>query len=199
MHRRRVLSLAATAAASVIAGCTTVVNPSDDGDSDDGVLAERGPPPVDEHLSEPRPPAERPPNANEETVDPIWYPGKPSSYTSQSVRSFVDDHERAYRRNEVLGKYGADLVAHHFDVDWVVALDVGEEAGVGRCQYRYTTTERSDSDDAAPVVGDSPTYVVTYYVDDSVVVRAEGTGPADGQDELTPDPWESGVVLESGE
>lgn len=198
MHRRRVLSLVSATAVPGVAGCTTG---TDSDDTDEGLLADRGSPPVDKLLSETRPSAERPRDANEETVDPIWYPGKPASYSSRSVRSFVETFERAYRRNEVLGKYGGGLVAHRFDFDWTAALDASETAGVGRCQYSYTTAERSDSadDDASRIVGDSPTYVVTYYVDDSVVVRAEDSGKVDRRDELTPDPWESGVVLEDAE
>lgn len=191
MRRRRMLSLAVAATASTVAGCST----SQSSESN-GVLDSREPPAHDDLLSKPRPPAEEPIDATEDTVPALHYPTKPTSYTSQSVRSYVENHERAYRRNEVLGKYGAGLVAHRFDVDWTVALDTSEKAGVGRCQYSYTTTERSDSDGAAPVVGDSPTYVVTYYVDDSEVVRAEGTGPTESRGELAPDPWESGVVLE---
>lgn len=189
MRRRRVLALVATA--PLVAGCSTVL-PSESG----GVLDSRESPQHDKLLSKPLPPAEEPLDATEDTVAVLQYPGKPTSYTSQPVQSFVENHERAYRRNEVLGRNGGDLVAHRFDFDWTVALDASEKAGVGRCQYSYTTTERSDSDDAGPVVGDSPTYVVTYYVDDSMTVRAEGTGPTERQDELSPDPWESGVVLE---
>lgn len=81
--------------------------------------------------------------------------------------------------------------------EWTVALEADGNAGIGRCEYQYGT-EIEDGDTIAE--GSSHGYiVVTYYVDDSMIVRAKDRGGVNRSDELDPDPWESGVVLEPSE
>jgi hypothetical protein len=217
MHRRRVLALVATS--PLLAGCNGVPsggtpdNPSETpadplertttsrrtesttpttvGDS---LLRERDPP-ADLQTAT-RPPAAEPPDPTDDTVSPLAYPDRPESYTAGGVEAFVEAYEGAYRRNSLLGDHGRALIAQGSAFDWTHALAVAEDAGVGRCQYRYSeSVERADG----VVVGDSPTMVVTYYVDDSVVVRAESTGRRERRDVLDPDPWETGFVLEPAE
>jgi len=179
--------LSAVAVVPLFAGCSA---PSL---SDDSVLEKRDPPSRDELSTEPRPPAEEPADATDETVSPRAYPTKPPSYEDGAVRQFAESYERAYRRNDLLGRRGSALVRQGFSFDWSETIAADEGAGVGRCQYRYDET--IDDGDGV-IVGDSPTTVVTYYVDDSMLVRAEATGEADERDELDPDPWRTGVILE---
>jgi hypothetical protein len=182
--------LSTVAAAPFLAGCSTISS------SGDSVLEKREPPSRDELSTESRPPAEEPADATDETVSPRAYPTKPPSYGDDATRQFVESYERAYRRNDLLGRRGSALVTQGFSFDWSETIAADEEAGVGRCQYRYDeTTEDGDG----VIVGDSPTTVVTYYVDDSMLVRTEATGEADERDELDPDPWRTGVILEPAE
>lgn len=186
MRRRRFLGVVAST--PFVAGCSGILQ------SGNGVLDDRGPPPRGQLRTQARPPAERPVDATEDTVESLQYPTKPPTYDDQSVQTFVEAHERAYRRNELLDQYGGSFLSHSFDFAWTATIDTSGQAGVGRCQYTFTT-RLEDGDDV--VVGDSATNVVTYYVDDAMVVRARGTGEADQRRVLAPDPWKTGVVLES--
>jgi hypothetical protein len=96
----------------------------------------------------------------------------------------------------LLGRWGSRLIAQACHFDWTVTLETDGRAGLGRCQYTYNETYESSD---GLVTGDSPTTVVTYYVDESLIARAEKTGAANERDALDPDPWESGVVLEPSE
>lgn len=217
MHRRRVLAL--IAASPFLAGCNSAPSSeTPDGSSgpsgespertttraesstpttvSDSLLRERARPTPADLPTVVRPPAAEPPNPTEDTVSPLPYPDKPASYTAETVAEFVQSYERAYRRNGLLDEYGRSLIGQTSAFDWTHTLAVADDAGVGRSQYRYSeTVERTNG----IVIGDSPTHVVAYYVDDAVVVRAERTGRQENRDVLAPDPWETGVALEPAE
>lgn len=195
MRRRRFLSL--VAAAPLGSGCSTISSSGGaKSPTEDSILATRDPPSREELPTNRRPPAEDPPDATEDTVSPRSYPTRPTEYTDQSVRTFVRSYELAYRRNDLLERRGNTLVSQSSSFDWTVTLDVDGDAGIGRCKYRYSETTRENGD---TIVGDSATNAVTYYVDDSMIVRARDTGSVDQRGELHPDPWESGIVLEPSE
>lgn len=217
MHRRRVLALVATA--PLLAGCNSAPSPeTPDSSSEpsedppeqtttraesstpttvsDSLLRERDRPTPADLSTIVRPPATEPPDPMEDTVPPLSYPDKLTSYTAETVAEFAESYERAYRRNSLLDEYGRSLIDQGSYFDWTRTLAVSDDAGVGRSQYRFSDTiEYADRIDT----GDSPTLVVTYYVDDSIVVRAETTGRQEHRDVLAPDPWVTGVVLESAE
>lgn len=219
MHRRRVLALLATS--PFLAGCNSAPSPETPDSSSkpseespeqttatthaesstpttvsDALLRERDRPSSDDLPTTVRPPAAEPPNPTEDTVSPIPYPEKPTSYTAETVAEFVERYERAYRRNGLLDDHGRSLIGQMSAFHWTHTLAVDDHAGVGRGQYAYSeSVERTDG----VVVGDSPILVVTYYVDSSVVVRAQSTGRQEHRDVLAPDPWETGVVLEPSE
>lgn len=195
MYRRRVLAVLAPAL--LLAGCNSesADGPTGESTTTNGertVLDEREPPSPERLPSAVRPAAEEPPNASDDTVAPIGYPERPESYTDESVGAFVESYERAYRRNGLLAEYGGSLIDQGTAVDWVRTLDATTTAGVGQLQYRYSATIDEGEE---IVVSDSPTVVATYYVDDSVVARAEATGRRERRDVLDPDPWEAGEVL----
>lgn len=196
MRRRHALSLVAVA--PLFSGCSAVSSfGSGSSRSEGSVLAERRAPSREELPTRPRPPAEEPPGATGDTASPRAYPERPREYTEGSVSTFVQSYERAYRRNDVLADHGRDLEVQDSVFDWAVTLDATGTAGVGKCQYRSSyRAERT-----TPVYSDSPTTVATYYVDDATVVRASDTAAdqLDRRDDLSPDPWESGVVLEPSE
>lgn len=191
MDRRRFLSLVALS--PMVAGCSVLApSTSTPTTTEDTILGKPSPPPVGELRTDTRPPAEEPTGVTSETVPPMEYPTKPTVYDEGSVKAFVESHERAYRRNALLDRWGNALVSHDYSWDWTVSLATDGDAGVGRCQYRYSTREQRDGTD---VLGDSPTYVVTYFVSDSTIVRAEDTGRVERRGALAPDLWETGVVL----
>ncbi|WP_232686933.1 hypothetical protein [Halobacterium zhouii] len=186
MHRRRVLALAASSV--LLAGCS----------GSQSVLQRRDPPSTGELLTAERPPAEPPRNATDETAPPLDYPAKPASYTEQSAASFVEQYERAYRRNTLLERRGGELVSHDSDFAFTTPLAVSSEACVVRTQYRYTTIEKEAGSEQR-TAGHSPWMLVTCYVDDSLVVRAERDGDRDEKNVLRPDPWKTGTILEPAE
>lgn len=188
MDRRQFLSL--TLATPLFSGCVANSPP------EETILGKPIPPSRDTLETTQRPPAEEPPNATQETVSPQLYPTRPSTYDDESVNKFVAPHERAYRCNSLLDRYGSKLVSFDTMWDWTSTLATNGDVGVGRCQYTYSETV---DDEDGTVIGDSPTIVVTYYVDDSMIVRAEDSGTVERRDELTPDPWETGVILEPSE
>lgn len=160
----------------------------------DTLLERRGPPAQSTLPTSYRPASDEPTDATEETVAPIPYPDKPSSYNPETLEDFIESYERAYRRNDLLRAHGGKLISQGFDFDWTRTLAISDGVGVGRTQYRFNEAVKEND---GIVIGDSATHVVTYYVDESVVVRAETTGRREHRDVLVPDPWESGVILRS--
>jgi hypothetical protein len=219
MRRRRFLAL--VAASPLLAGCNsipssgtadepsrtqgetqqqTTTNPDTDSETrttvSDALLRERDPPSPEQLPTAARPPATEPPNATEDTNEPLSYPDNPASYTAEAVGEFVEAYERAYRRNDLLDEYGSALAGQGLYPNGVETLAVTEGAGVGRIQYTYSATVKQAD---GYVIDDSVVYLVTYYVDESVVVRAATTDQREHRDVLVPDPWESGVILKSHE
>lgn len=188
MQRRRFLSV--TAASGLLAGCN-ILSPSDD-----YLLGKAGPPSGEDLESARRPAAKEPPDATDDTVEPKEYPTKPTSFNDETIEAFVESHERAYRHNAILDRWGSDVVTIGFRVFWATTLASKEEAGVGKCEYKYNFTEKEGDQ---YVVTDSATMEVTYYVDGSMIVRAEDTGHGQRREELDPDPWDSGVILKPAE
>lgn len=195
MLRRDVLAVLSSVL--LLSGCNSgssdgTTNEATTTDGETTLLADRDPPPAEGLPTTVRPAAGEPPNPSGDTVAPTGYPERPESYTDESVGGFVEGYERAYRRNGLLAEYGGSLIDQGTAVDWVRTLDATTTAGVGRLQYRYSATIDEGEE---IVVSDSPTVVATYYVDDSVVVRAAATGRRERRDVLDPDPWETGEVL----
>lgn len=219
MRRRRFLAL--IAASPLLAGCNdisssrtadeppktsretqkqTTTTPNTESETPTTVsnmlLRERDPPSSDNLPTVDRLPATEPPNATDDTIQPLSYPDKPAAYTAESVAEFVEAYERAYRRNSLLNDHGSVLIAQGLYSNGAETLAVTEGAGIGRIQYTYSASiEETDR----VIVEDSVSYLVTYYVDESVVVRAATTDQREHRDVLVPDPWGSGVILEPTE
>lgn len=182
----------------MLPGCTSVApgdgtHSSPESTERAEILDGREPPSRDELIRAGRPPAKRPTTSDPSTVEPIPYPERPNSYTESSIQNFVESYEEAYRRNLLLGEYGGSLIDQGTYVDWTYVFDVTESAGVARLQYTYSVSQRQNG---RVVVSDSNSYLVTYYVDDSMVVRAQVEDSAAQRDILEPDPWEDGKILE---
>ena len=187
MHRREALSLIAVS--PLLAGCS---GSEWIGGSAGSVLRKRERPSETELQTAHRPPAQQPPKATTETVSPLPYPEKPTSYTEKTATTFITQYERGYRRNRLLKEDGKQLVAQGFSFDFTTIVDCNDSACVGRTQYQFTATrETADS----LIVEDSGTILVAYYVSDSMVVRAEADRASTQTGVLSPDPWETGMIL----
>jgi len=160
--------------------------------SEPSILDERDQPSRDSLPTESLPPAEEPANATEDTVTHLDYPTKPAEYTDTTMAEFVESHERAYFTNDKLATYGGSLVSTDVDVSWALTLDTDSNAGVGKCKYSHSGAV--DDDDGYSEWSSHGYIVVTYYVDDSMIVRAEKRGE-DQRRELDPNPWETGIIL----
>lgn len=219
MRRRRLLALVATS--PFLAGCnglspseepdesprtsrepTELTTTTPSGESEpattvsDAIFRERDPPSPDTLTTADRPSATEPPNATQDTVSPLSYPAEPASYTTETVADFVEAYESAYRRNSLLQEHQSTLIAQGAFVRSTGTLATAADAGIGRMQYVYSA---SYEDGEQVVVEDSAMHLVTYYVSESVVVRAGITDRAEQRGILRPDPWMTGVVLEPTE
>ncbi|USZ67803.1 hypothetical protein NGM10_13840 [Halorussus salilacus] len=142
-----------------------------------------------------RPDPDPPDEDAEDAVEPTAYPTRPDSLADEDeVAEYVEAYERAYRRNALVEEWGDDLTRQTTSVRDVRTDDAPEGAAVVR--VRYTYSETVEQPEGTEMHGDSPTVFASYYVDESVVVRAEDTGPRDDEDALDPDPWETGEPVE---
>lgn len=135
--------------------------------------------------------ARRPPEPSSDDDPPggierFVYPDRPESITDDSaVLSYVEDYERAYRLNDIYRKYRDRLGNAALDIRDVRPFEAPEGAAIVRLEYLYShRVERSRGTEYY----DSPTVYVSYYVDESAVVRAAGTGNQEGEAELDPNP-----------
>lgn len=128
-------------------------------------------------------------------VEPTAYPTRPASLSDdEEAAEYVQAYERAYRRNALVERWGDDLTEQSTWIEGVRTYDAPEGAAVVRVQYTYSETV--EESDGTEIIGDSPTVYASYYVDDSVVIRAVDTGLRDDERALDPDPWETGEPLE---
>jgi hypothetical protein len=135
-------------------------------------------------------PAPSPP-ASDDAVEPRSYP--PISNLQDGVDGVVEC-ERTFRRNSLVASEGESLVGFGTSNVDATEHDAPDGANVVRVEYEfYYETEEGDDVE----ITDSPTITASYYVDDSVVIRAEKRGQTD--DGLDPDPWTSGEVIECSE
>lgn len=195
MRRRRLVSLAGGGLPVLLGGCL------------DGVWEGGGPGLLSSERSEPPEydceEADRPepdPPDDEDAIGPATYPDRPESLTDdERMVQYVEAYEEAYRRNSLVAKYWNSLVRFGMSVSETWTYDDPDDAAVVRLQYRYS--EEVETRDGV-MVGDSATIFVSYYVDASVVIRAERTGLREDESELRPndafdpDPWEQGEPLE---
>jgi hypothetical protein len=172
-----------------------VPNPSNAGDSP---TENRTEPPEYDCKEANRPEPDTP--DDDDAIRPATYPGRPGSLNDdERVIEYAKAYEEAYRRNTLVSKYWDQLVRFNVSVSETWTYDGPDDAAVVRLQYRYS--EEVETSDGI-MVGDSATIFVSYYVDPSVVIRAERTGLRTDESELhpdealDPDPWKRGEPLE---
>lgn len=186
--------LAATTAAVLVTGCSS--SRGTDAPSTDAVAA----PDRYDCDDVTRPDPDDP--AAEDALDPVAYPSRPESLATDGIE-FVTDFERAYRQNAVIDEYGDAARAFEFDrIDW--ELSVIEPARDADDDTEAATATDDGAVDPVLVavvydlsvettVGEHDEWDVrvTYYVDDSVVLRARYAGIAN-EPTIDPDPRRDG-------
>jgi len=105
----------------------------------------------------------------------------------------VKSYERAHRLNALRGEYGSSLTnATLFDRHtWV--HEAPEGAAIGRLKYTYSYSHENNGE---TVASDSVVIYASYYIDDSMVLRAVEEGDRMDDSELDPDPVETGQPVE---
>lgn len=131
------------------------------------------------------------------TVGSTEYPSPPNSFENGEIRSFLGAHEIAFRRNELVDRYGRGLVYFDTSVDDVDILDRHEGHKLTRIDYYEeleTVTEEGEYE-----IGEGLA-AAAYAIDETGLVRAEtrhrnvrdsGTSLRDA----TPDPIEEGQLV----
>lgn len=196
MQRRSVL-LGAALTASGFAGCISAVR-----DAPEATAAPPAPgnsstdvPTASPTITGPEPPGcddpDRPePGSGSEVVEPASYPNEPPSLADdEAVAAYVRAYEEAYRRNDLIEQHGNELRDVQIGVGEPRFYESPPGSRIARTTYTYGYTVGS-------TIADSPNTHVSYYVDNSVVVRAEHVGVLDDEGELEPDPLVDGEVLE---
>lgn len=172
--RRTAISTAGSCVAIAIAGClnngTDIAQPEYDCS----------------RVSRPEPNALEDPDA----VSPGSYPDPPDDAGAEAaLTEYVENFERAYRRNRLVASEGSALIRFGFSPRETWVVDSSSGAGVGGVQYTYWF----EIDKGGITHFDSSNQVAVYYVDESVAVRAHEEGRRDAG--IEPDPREAGVEV----
>lgn len=189
MKRRRFL-LKATVAMGGLAGCTAT-----GGESPTGTETPIGTPTASPSTPEREPPdcvnPDRPePENGSGNIEPAAYPEAPPAFDQiEAMADFIVAYEEAYRTNALLEKYGRELREVHLGIGEPRFFDSTPESTIARVKYTYGF-------DTNELVADSPTTYASYYIDDSVLSRAEQEGVLDDESILKPDPLTDGNVLQ---
>ncbi|WP_049905058.1 hypothetical protein [Haloferax gibbonsii] len=210
LTRRRLLAATGTAVSVVTGGCLDVGGRTGETESEVATAPEttaepptvsgterataRNAPPEYDCSAASRPEPASPTGENADALRPVAYPTRPDSFAdSDRGTEYIEAYERAYRHNELVADRGSSLVAHSLSLRDARPYGAPDGAAVVRLTYTYTEVV-SHSD--GYVAGDSPQIIVTYYADESVVIRTPPLRSSDAPDGLVPDPWNSGRPVE---
>ncbi|WP_276252367.1 hypothetical protein [Haloarcula rara] len=105
------------------------------------------------------------------------------------MADYIAAYESAYRTNWLLEEHGSELTDIYFGVGEPTYFESPPASVIGRLRYSYGF--ETDS-----VVADSSTIYASYYVDNTLIVRAERRGRLRDESVLQPNPLDSGHVLE---
>lgn len=126
--------------------------------------------------------------------DRYSYPPQPTSLSDEStVLAYVEAFERAYRLNDLRAQFGESLTQASVYIERTWSYDAPEETTIARmmCSFNYTF-----DDDGSQIAGQSASIFVSYYVDDSVVLRVVEEEPPEDESELGSDPRQHGAPVE---
>lgn len=195
MNRRHVLSVSGVGLAVFLGGCQQLAStpgpPQTDGEPNAGCVgSDCGPPEYGcDNADRPSPP----PYAGE-SISRARYPPRPESLSdAERIVGYVEKYERAYRRNDLLVDYGADLEQFDMSAPLGRIYDAPDGAAVVRLEYSFSFKARRGG---ATVHGDSLLNYATYYVDDEVLIRASSRRDVADASAPAPDPWDTGTPVE---
>lgn len=135
------------------------------------------------------------PDDEDWSVEPADYPERPGSLSdAAAVRTYVEDYERAYKRNEWLEQLEAELVGFGMDVERTWNHDSAAGTAIARLKYTFWFTD--EEEDGSLAAGHSEVIYASYYVDDAVVLRAADAGRREDVVARDPDPLETGEPVE---
>lgn len=129
-----------------------------------------------------------------ESVGSTDYPTPPPEF-DDDVRGFLEEHERAYQRNEAAEKYGERLVELEVMMEGVELFDEDDEIVTVRLDFAVHFVV---VDDGGLVTTEPAGEAAVYAVDDTGFVRTEADyrEMLDGSiREETPDPLEEGTIV----
>jgi hypothetical protein len=193
MRRRRLLGLVGVGLGLGTAGCSSEDDPSLGIGASPRPSRRESPPEYD--CGE----ASRPTltdDARARGHEPLDYPdGPPPLGEDQTVVEYVTQYERALVQRRVRNDAPERVTAFGLNGG---TRTYAAPADAALVRFRYTYYYEYEAAGNRSVHADSPTNYATYYVDESVVVRAEREGFLDDADEekLIPDPWEDGEPIE---
>ncbi|WP_157525804.1 hypothetical protein [Halorientalis sp. IM1011] len=128
-----------------------------------------------------------------DSVEPLEYPddGPPPLGDDQAVVGYVKQYEHALVQKRIRSETRGRVTGFGLSGD-ARTFDAPPDAAIVRFRYSYHYGFENHA--GSTVHSDSPTNYATYYVDESVVVRAHRKGFLDDEKEqaLIPDPWGSG-------
>ncbi|SEN26253.1 hypothetical protein SAMN05216388_1002184 [Halorientalis persicus] len=194
MRRRRFLGLLGVGVGLATAGCSSG-NSSETGTGTNPTPNRRAPPEYDCSVAG-RPTLTGGSRARGDTVESRPYPdGPPPLGDEDAVVEYVTRYERALVQRRVRNDAPERVTA--FGLSGGTRI-YDAPADTALVRFRYTYWYEYEADGNRTVHADSPIHYATYYVDDSVVVRAKREGFLDDAEEakLIPDPWESGEPVE---
>jgi len=142
--------------------------------------------------------ADRPPTPELDADPPgdaerYTYPDRPESLSTEEMRSYVERYEQAYRLNTLHSEWEANLNHASVVVEETDTYDAPD--GTAIAQVKYTYDAEIEGDDG-PIEIDSPRMYASYYVDDTVVLRAIDTEHQEDASRLIADPIEQGRPVE---
>jgi hypothetical protein len=186
MRRRTLLALGGSALSLSVAGCLDAP-----GSGSSGTPAEPLPGAPDVDCSE----ASRPqpePQDGDDLVQPVDYPGQPpEQLDDESIIEYVQQFEDAYRTNEqIVEKDRLQRVS--VAVVETRTFDAPDGAAVIRLHTHYSGNAAGIENEQPAMNFDNWDMMVSYYLDQALVVRTETHRSTVDTAELDPDPFESG-------
>lgn len=167
--RRRILEGIGVSFASVLAGCSNVVDQSD---ANSPGSSPSSPPGCDRQLTPSIPTPD-----SDDRLQPRTYPERPEQLSESSVGPFALEFERAFRWNELLTQ---------FDEVTQLSLELLEEPTVSPADDGYVTRfsmrqqlqwRNHGTGTATPIlVSGSKEYAVGYFISAHMIKRSQGSG-----------------------
>lgn len=189
MRRRRFLGLFGVGFGLGTAGCSSDDSPGT-GSAGGPTPGGRSSPPEYDCSEAGRPTLTDDVRERGDSVEPLDYPdGPPPLGDDEAFIEYVKQYERALVRKRVRSDTRGRVTGFGLSGD-ARTFDAPPDAAIVRFRYSYYYGFENHA--GSIVHSDSFINFATYYLDESVVVRAHRETRLDDEEALVPDPWESG-------